>query len=104
MLQGLILGLGARLESGGQEAYFWNDRATQITDPVRKEEALNRSLEANPNYFYALFNRGILMAQLNRREEALRDLRRAVEADPTDQTAREALLHAQDGHWHLFRL
>jgi len=51
----------------------------------RKEDAmksLDRALEDQPDYFPALFNRGVLRYELGDNQGALEDFNRAIEVDP----------------------
>ena len=87
--------------------YYWFDRGKTIHDKLEEEPGLpekeielavkdyGESIRLEPYRQESYCYRGILLAVLERNEEALKDLEKALTLDPTDDLARESLQYVK---------
>src|SRR5207248_10394719 len=92
------LQLAARAKAN--DATLWSDLAAAYLDAARRSgragdlrlalAAADRALQINPRLAEALFNRALMLEQLERREEAAAAWRQYLDADSTSGWAGEA--------------
>ena len=87
--------------------YYWFDRANTIHDKLEEDPGLPEkeielavkdyaeSIRLDPHRQESYCYRGILLAVLERDQEALKDLEKALALDPTDDLARESLQYVK---------
>jgi tetratricopeptide (TPR) repeat protein len=67
--------------------YAWFGSGTCEKDPAVALDKFNKCVELNPNYGDGYINRGSVLNQLKRYEEALSDSRKALKLEPQSATA-----------------
>jgi tetratricopeptide (TPR) repeat protein len=98
--------LAAQSISKMGDAPFWNQRGVDLSRAGkygRAEQAFVKAITENPRYAPAHVNRGLLLASVNRRPEALADFRKALQINPADERTRSMLRDAEAGRWEVFK-
>lgn len=93
----------AEAESPGRAYYLlaygmhhgWDRSRAGREPPTAAVDYYARAIELGMHEFWPRYQRGLLLAMLGRREEAIRDLARAVEINPHHEGARGALAEVQ---------